>query len=83
MPRLLEGTRLLAAEGVADSGTVSIPVSVFGAPLRDADGRDETIFLAPLEENVETGHVAAQRWLARYEGAWNRSVDPVFTEAAY
>jgi len=50
---------------------------------RDAAGRDETIYLAPLEESVETGRVPAAHWLARYAGPWRETIDPVFKEAAY
>ncbi|MGD1015838.1 MAG: glutamate--cysteine ligase [Roseiarcus sp.] len=49
---------------------------------KDAQGRDETIYLAPLEKIVADGRVPAERWIARFEGAWGRSVDPAFEEAA-
>jgi glutamate--cysteine ligase len=49
----------------------------------DAAGRDERIHLALIEARLESGRVAAQEWLARYETVWNRSVDPVFSEAAF
>jgi glutamate--cysteine ligase len=48
---------------------------------RDAAGRDEAIYLAPLETIVADGRVPAESWIARYEGAWGRSVDPAFEEA--
>jgi glutamate--cysteine ligase len=48
---------------------------------KDAQGRDETIYLAPLEKIVADGRVPAERWIARFEGAWGRSVDPAFEEA--
>ena len=47
----------------------------------DAAGRDETIYLAPLEQIVAEGRVPAERWIARFDGAWRRSVDPAFEEA--
>jgi glutamate--cysteine ligase len=47
----------------------------------DAAGRDETIYLAPLEQIVADGRVPAERWIARFEGAWGRRVDPAFEEA--
>jgi glutamate--cysteine ligase len=47
----------------------------------DATGRDETIYLAPLEKIVADGRVPAERWIARFEGAWGRRVDPAFEEA--
>jgi glutamate--cysteine ligase len=48
---------------------------------KDAQGRDETIYLAPLEQIVADGRVPAERWIARFEGAWGRRVDPAFEEA--
>ncbi|BBU63659.1 glutamate--cysteine ligase [Methylosinus sp. C49] len=46
----------------------------------DAQGRDETIYLAPLEEIAETGRTLAQQRLEAYHGRWGRSVDPAFTD---
>ena len=48
----------------------------------DADGRDERVHLAPLQEIAAGGPVQAERWLARYEGPWSRDVRPIFAEAA-
>ncbi|MGO9771662.1 MAG: glutamate--cysteine ligase [Roseiarcus sp.] len=48
---------------------------------RNAEGRDESIYLTPLDEIVAEGRVPAQRWIARFNGAWGRSVDPAFQEA--
>ncbi|HEY1940600.1 MAG TPA: glutamate--cysteine ligase [Roseiarcus sp.] len=48
---------------------------------RDATGRDETIFLEPLEAIVAEGRTPAEHWLARYEKAWNERIEPVFREA--
>jgi len=50
---------------------------------RDGEGRDEAIYLAPLEESVATDRVPAQDWLARYETQWGGKVYPIFEEAAY
>ena len=49
----------------------------------DADGRDESCYLEPLDALVERGQTRADILLERYHGAWNGSVDPVFTECAY
>ena len=46
-------------------------------------GDDETLFLAPLQRIVETGHTASDDLLQAYEKRWGGSVDPVFTEYAY
>jgi len=46
-------------------------------------GDNETGFLAPLQDVAERGVTPAERKLALFEGAWNGSVDPAFTECAY
>ena len=51
--------------------------------FRDAGGRDETQYLAPLDALVERGQTTADLLLERYHGAWGGSVDPVFTECAF
>jgi glutamate--cysteine ligase len=50
---------------------------------RDAKGRDEEHFLAPLDEVVETGLVPADRILARYETEWKGRLEPLFDEFVY
>ena len=50
---------------------------------RDGQGRDETVYLAPLFDLVERGQTMAERLLERYRGTWGGSVDPLFTECAY
>ncbi len=47
----------------------------------DARGRDESIYLDPLDEIVAEGRVPAQVWIARFKGAWGGRVDPAFEEA--
>ncbi len=49
----------------------------------DHQGRDETVYLAPLFELVDRGQTTAERLLERYRGAWGGSIDPVFVECAY
>jgi glutamate--cysteine ligase len=44
---------------------------------------DEAGFLEPLDEIVETGLTAADRWLELYFGAWREDVASVYEEAAY
>ncbi len=44
---------------------------------RDAQGRDETLYLAPLQAIAAT-RTRAEDLLALYHGPWNGSVDPVF-----
>jgi glutamate--cysteine ligase len=47
------------------------------------DGNDESHFLAPLEEVVARGTTLSEELLSYYEGRWNKSVEPAFTEFAY
>jgi glutamate--cysteine ligase len=46
-------------------------------------GENETGFLETLFANVEMGVTPADKKLALYEGRWNGSVDPLFSEAVY
>jgi glutamate--cysteine ligase len=46
-------------------------------------GDTETGFLSPLQDVAERGVTPAERKLALYNGAWQGSVDPAFTECAY
>ncbi len=45
----------------------------------DAQGRDESAFLAPLEAILEDGRTLAQQRLDAYYGGWGRSIDAAFT----
>ncbi|HEX4826933.1 MAG TPA: glutamate--cysteine ligase [Xanthobacteraceae bacterium] len=49
----------------------------------DAGGQDETRYLRPIQEYVARGITPAEELLAKFHGAWDRSVDPVFKEYAY
>ena len=51
--------------------------------FRDAGGRDEAHYLAPLDELVERGQTRADMLLERFHGAWGGTVDPVFVECAF
>jgi glutamate--cysteine ligase len=51
--------------------------------VRNAKGADETRFLDPLIEIVESGQTAAERKLALYHGEWQGDIDRVFREFAY
>ncbi len=62
------------AVGIAEAGLVR-------RNRLDAKGRDETIYLAPLEETVRTGKAPAERWLEKFRGEWNGDVTPIFKEA--
>lgn len=54
-----------------------------GRARLNAAGDNETGFLRPLFETVESGLTPAERKLALYEGRWRGSVDPLFEECAY
>ena len=51
--------------------------------LKDAGGADETKFLEPVEAILANGRTFAEEMLARYDGEWGRSVDPLFREYAF
>lgn len=46
----------------------------------DAKGRDECVFLAPLEAIVDDGRTLAQQRLDAYYGGWGRSIDAAFAD---
>ena len=50
---------------------------------RDAEGRDEVIYLQPLEAIVAAGRTRAEDLLADYEGRWGACVRPAFTECVF
>jgi glutamate--cysteine ligase len=49
----------------------------------DANGGDETRYLDPIHEIVESGRTAAEVLTEKYLGPWQGQIDPVFEEAAY
>ena len=76
----------IGGRSLRDIARATLAVSRAGLARRrrhDARGRDETIYLEILDDRVSRGRSAAQDWLARYESAWGRIVDPVFTEAMF
>jgi glutamate--cysteine ligase len=50
---------------------------------QDASGVDERLYLGELEATLKTGQTPAEELLARFNGPWNGSVDPIFEEFAY
>src|SRR5262245_30508498 len=68
---LAQATLALAEQGLARRRRV------------DGNGRDETGYLRPLQECVARGLTPAEELLGEFRGAWNGSVEPVFTEYAY
>lgn len=64
----------------------AVEIAVAGLQRRarsDANGRDESVYLAPLQAILASGRTAAEDKLALFEGAWGLSVDPLFAEFAY
>jgi glutamate--cysteine ligase len=49
----------------------------------DSSFVDETSFLKPLKEIVESGKTPADLQLAKFHGEWGGNVDPLFSEYAY
>jgi len=49
----------------------------------DAEGRDERIFLAPLERTLARGTTPAEELLRLYEGDWERRMEPLFRHLTY
>jgi glutamate--cysteine ligase len=49
----------------------------------DASGRDETRYLEVLEDRLARRTTPAQELLAKFDGPWGGSVDPIYTEEAY
>lgn len=44
-------------------------------------GRDETVYLDPLDRTVERGRTNAELWMARYDEDWGGHIRPVFEDA--
>ncbi len=51
-------------------------------PELDAEGRDETGYLTPLELIADGAPTQAEHWLGRFHGPWNDDVREIFAEAA-
>ena len=47
------------------------------------DGRDETSYLARLEEIIASGRTPAEEKLEAYNGKWHKRVEPLFVEHAF
>jgi glutamate--cysteine ligase len=50
---------------------------------RDAEGRNESVYLQPLEAIVAAGRTRAEDWLADYEGRWGSCIRPAFSECVF
>ena len=50
---------------------------------RDEAGRDETVYLQPLEAIIASGRSLAEEHLAAFDGSWQRSVEPAFRDCTF
>jgi glutamate--cysteine ligase len=62
------------AVGIAEAGLVR-------RNRRNAQGKDESIHLAPLEETIRLAKSPAERWLDKFRGEWNGDLTRIFREA--
>jgi len=51
--------------------------------VRSKKGRNECLFLRPLQEAVESGRTQAEIWLEAFRGRWHGNIDAIFEEANY
>ncbi|MCP4380456.1 MAG: glutamate--cysteine ligase [Hyphomicrobiales bacterium] len=49
----------------------------------DSEGRDETIYLASLEETIARGESPADSILTAYDTKWHHDIDRIYTDYAY
>ena len=49
----------------------------------DNAGNDETSFLDPLFQIAESGNSPADNLLAAFDGPWDGSINPIFSEQSY
>jgi glutamate--cysteine ligase len=47
------------------------------------NGRDESIYLEPIEEIAAEGFTLAERMLAAYQSDWHGDLAPIFRDYAY
>ncbi len=71
---------------LAELGREVVEIAHAGLRARkrlDAQGRDETIYLAPLDRAVASGQALADELLAKWQGEWKGSFAPLFHDYAY
>lgn len=68
---------------VADIARLVVDLAGDGLRRRKhlANGKDETRFLAPLNETLDLGKTQAERWLDKYNGEWAGDLTRIFDEA--
>jgi len=50
---------------------------------KNAQGKDETVYLADVEETLATGKTPADRLLDEYETDWHGDIEQIFARHAY
>ncbi|OIO67240.1 MAG: glutamate--cysteine ligase [Zetaproteobacteria bacterium CG_4_9_14_3_um_filter_49_83] len=51
--------------------------------IRDCQGENETKFLKPMMQAVESGQTQAEQWLHAYHHEWEGRIEPVFIHAMH
>ena len=76
----------VAGRGARDVARDALALAARGLKARaflNERGEDESVYLAPLFEIVESGVTSAERLLERYHGDWKGSVAPAFAECVF
>jgi glutamate--cysteine ligase len=76
----------IAGRSALDLAKLTLELSVQGLARRrrlDPQGRDESRYLAPIQEFVARGVTPAEDLLEKFHGPWGGSVEPAFDEYAY
>jgi len=71
---------------LAELGREVVEIAHAGLRARkrlDAQGRDETIYLAPLDRAVASGQALSDELLGKWKGEWKGSFGPLFRDYAY
>lgn len=71
---------------VRDIARAAVAIARSGLAARarlNSEGADETVYLAPVEEAVESGLTPAERLLVLQRDAWGGAIEPIFRENAY
>ncbi len=83
-----KGLHTIALDGRAlrDVARAVVAIAHQGLAARgytDGLGNDETMFLKPLDEILDSGKSAADLLLAQYQGEWQGDINHVFRDHAY
>jgi glutamate--cysteine ligase len=76
----------VARQSVLDLARATLDLSAQGLARRrrlDPDGKDESRYLAPLQEIVVHGITPAEELLGKFNGPWGGTIEPVFEECMY